>query len=358
MRARYQKGSVAFDARVKSWWFRWREGGRRMSERLGSQKELPTKADAERAAFKLRARVNGLAQPVTVTVRYVAERYMAERMSTRYSTSRASRSRIGKHILPFWGDRSLTEVKPYAVDLWLKNLLLSAKTKSHLKSHLRQLFECAMLWEYLPTGRNPMDLVVIKGATKRARKQRMLTVEEFHSIMTKLTEPHQTMVLLAGCLGLTCSELFALKWADVDWQNLAIYIRRGVVAGREDATKTDAREATVPLDPALAEALLRWRRQTEFVAESDWMFASPASAGEKPYFAWGIQRRFLRPLGIGWHTLRHAYRTWLDATGAPIGVQQKLMRHADIRTTMNIYGDALDQSKREANAKVVKMVMG
>jgi integrase len=26
--------------------------------------------------------------------------------------------------------------------------------------------------------------------------------------------------------------------------------------------------------------------------------------------------------------------------GTPIGVQQKLMRHADIRTTMNVYGTA------------------
>ena len=47
---------------------------------------------------------------------------------------------------------------------------------------------------------------------------------------------------------------------------------------------------------------------------------------------------------------------WLDATGAPIGVQQKLMRHAQIATTMNVYGGALLQSKREANGKVVEML--
>ncbi len=37
--------------------------------------------------------------------------------------------------------------------------------------------------------------------------------------------------------------------------------------------------------------------------------------------------------------MRHTYRSWLDAVGTPIAVQQKLMRHADIRTTMNTYGD-------------------
>jgi integrase len=35
----------------------------------------------------------------------------------------------------------------------------------------------------------------------------------------------------------------------------------------------------------------------------------------------------------------HSYRSWLDAVGTPVAVQQKLMRHADIRTTMNIYRD-------------------
>ena len=48
---------------------------------------------------------------------------------------------------------------------------------------------------------------------------------------------------------------------------------------------------------------------------------------------------------------------WIDAVGTPIGVQQKLMQHADIRTTMNIYGKAMTDSKRQAHSKVVEMVL-
>jgi hypothetical protein len=33
------------------------------------------------------------------------------------------------------------------------------------------------------------------------------------------------------------------------------------------------------------------------------------------------------------------------------------MRHADIRTTMNIYGKAMERSKREAHGKVVRFVL-
>lgn len=44
-------------------------------------------------------------------------------------------------------------------------------------------------------------------------------------------------------------------------------------------------------------------------------------------------------------------------TGAPMKVQQDLMRHASIQTTMNVYGQAMTSSKRQANSKVVEMVL-
>jgi integrase len=43
--------------------------------------------------------------------------------------------------------------------------------------------------------------------------------------------------------------------------------------------------------------------------------------------------------------------------GTPVGVQQKLMRHADIRTTMNIYGDAPTEGMRNAHEKVVRLAL-
>ena len=78
-----------------------------------------------------------------------------------------------------------------------------------------------------------------------------------------------------------------------------------------------------------------------------------------------IQKNHIRKAGvaaeidgdIGWHTFRHSYRSWLDDTGAPITVQKELMRHASIQTTMNIYGKAMTDSKRQAHSKVVEMVL-
>ena len=38
-------------------------------------------------------------------------------------------------------------------------------------------------------------------------------------------------------------------------------------------------------------------------------------------------------------------------------VQQELMRHASIQTTMNVYGQALSSTKRLAKSKVVQLVL-
>ncbi len=55
--------------------------------------------------------------------------------------------------------------------------------------------------------------------------------------------------------------------------------------------------------------------------------------------------------------MRHTYRSWLDAVGTPIAVQQKLMRHADIRTTMNIYGDVVTDEMQQAHSKVLSLAI-
>jgi len=93
------------------------------------------------------------------------------------------------------------------------------------------------------------------------------------------------------------------------------------------------------------------------------VFASPVKLGRQPLsypHIWLCFQAAARAAGIqqfGTHSLRHTYRSWLDAVGTGIAVQQKLMRHADIRTTMNLYGDVVTDEMRQAHSKVVRMAL-
>jgi hypothetical protein len=51
------------------------------------------------------------------------------------------------------------------------------------------------------------------------------------------------------------------------------------------------------------------------------------------------------------------YSTLLKANGEDVKVVQELMRHANISTTMNIYTKALTSAKREAQSRVVDVLL-
>lgn len=379
MRTRYQQGTIELKQRARGpriWQFRWRDKtGKRLSEDIGTEVEYRNRSAVEKCSkvAYLRIKINDESKSIPVEkFGVVLERYVREEMPKRFSTGHSYLSYINNHIRPKWGEYSLAEVKPLAVRDWLRGVKdkkgkhpLASKTRGHIKGLMHRIFDCAMLWEYLPPDRNPMSLVRIEGTTKRRKKPRILTPKEFGELMAEVNrEPCRTMVILALCTGVRCSELVALKWRDIDWQNLSIQVRRAMVAGRLDDVKTEYSDAPVPLDPALAEVMLNWKRKTEFHSDSDFVFASPFMAGEKPYTPWNMQHNHLRPaavragLGpIGWHTLRHTYRAWLGDNGEPLTVQKELMRHASIQTTLNTYGGGMMESMREAHGRVVKQAI-
>ncbi len=122
--------------------------------------------------------------------------------------------------------------------------------------------------------------------------------------------------------------------------------------------KTEASQKPIPLDAYLAEALSAWRHQARYSGLEDWVFASPATKGKKPYWGQPLMHDYIRPtarrLGInkriGWHTFRHTYSTLLRAAGVDIKVRQELLRHASSGVTMDTYTQAVTPAKREAQS--------
>lgn len=275
-----------------------------------------------------------------------------------YSTARGYRSYLSRHVKPRWSSVPLAEIKALDVTEWLKSLPLSPKTRGQVRALMHLLFERAMLWGLIELQRNPIELVRIKGTSKRQRRPQVLAPEKFQELLGIMREPYRTMALVAMCTGLRVSEVLALRWEHIDFEAGAMLVQQGVVNGRIGKVKTEASHDEVPLDPAFAEVLKEQKGdKTEGL-----VFPSPVTGG--CYYSGIIQRQILKPkgeevgiAGLGWHTFRHTYRSLLDETGAPIGVQQKLMRHANVSTTLNVYGNATLRAKQEANSKVVQMVM-
>jgi integrase len=228
---------------------------------------------------------------------------------------------------------------------------------------LRILWEFAMWRGDVPTQRNPMELVTIKGASKRQGKPRSLTVDEFQRFVHQLGEPFHAICLVCVCFGLRISEALALKWGDVDWLNQRLNVQRGIVRQQVDEVKTETSETAITITQTMLDTLKTWKQTTQFSAQEDWIFASPSQLGRLPWSADSVNDAYKKGASaagiahVSTHSMRHTYRSWLDAVGTPIAVQQKLMRHADIRTTMNTYGDVVTDEMANAASKVAGLAL-
>ena len=362
MTARYQYGNLTTRKRKKGpdvWQFRWMENGKPKSVLIGTIQKYPTRADAERAVEHLRIKINNqnLQQCFhSDTVGALIDRFLEEhaRKRCRKNTAANYESLFKSHIRPKWGSELVRSVRPMAVEDWLEAYPRSRQVKVHIRTLMHILFQSALRWEML--DRNPISFVRQSG--KRLKTPRALTPTEFQAILGELAEPYRTMVIIIACLGLRVSELVALQWGDIDFASLTIKVQRGFVRGEINPTKTEASEGILPLDPGLAEAILAYRRRAAHIADTDFVFAS---ATGKPRWPESMLADYIKPAAaragigkMGWHTFRHSYSTLLHALGTKPAVQKELLRHADIRTTLNVYTRAVSDDKREAASKVVQ----
>jgi len=365
-RRRYQYGCLTRKRNSLSedvWQFRFYEttpeGHRsRRSRIIGTVRQYPTRTDALRGVEPFRVWLNlghRFGRPITVGA--LAARYVEQELpQRRHATQQSYTSALNCWIRPQWGDHLLEQVTPVAVEQWLRSLPRAPKTKLNLRSVFHVLYGHALRWSL--TDRNPIALVRQSGG--RRSIPRIFTSEEIKLLLAQLVEPYRTMVLVAACLGLRASEIVGLQWGDFDWDSLTVLIRRGVVNGRSGDTKTEASRKALPVDSRLAEALLQWRKNTLYKGAEGWVFANRVG---KPRSQQNNLQRHLKPAAlragiekIGWHTFRHSYSTMLRSVGTDIKVQQELLRHSTVQSTMNVYTQAIAGHKRAANSTVVGMV--
>jgi integrase len=296
-RTRYQYGSVEIDKRVTGpdvWLYRWWEptsNGRRKRRgfTVGTVEQYKTEAHALKAAEGMRLMINdGVPRREPVLFCGLLDRFLLDQKLEQeaeqitHNTLASYRSMICQHIRPKWGDAYLEDVRPAVVQDWLRRLVLSPKYKGHIRSLMYRLFDKAMLWELLDVERNPMELVEVKGISKRKKRPRILQVRDAWRILDVLVQPHRTMVLIALCFGLRISEILGLRWTDFDFKRSVVLIQRSAVGKRLNKLKTEYSQDEVPLERGFILELKKWQA-LRLESEGRWLFPSPVNG--RPYHA-------------------------------------------------------------------------
>ena len=201
----YQHGSLTIEKRQRGadvWVFRWREAGphgiqTKRKEIVGSTDVLKNKAAAQKAVDGLRLEVNAEAPIVKMrklTVGELISHYeltelAAENSRKSPSTRKVYKQFLRSYITPEWGERSLRDVRPVAVERWLDSMKHAPSTRSEIRNLMSALFQHAIRQEWAEN--NPIRAVRVSA--KRLREPDILTAEETHLLVSDLQEPCRTM---------------------------------------------------------------------------------------------------------------------------------------------------------------------
>jgi integrase len=325
---------------------------------------LPSRRDAEKAVVSLRININAeVSTPQRVCdliTHYRQHELTPERKAFATIENHLVQCRL--YIEPRWGQYRLDAVRTMQVEEWLHSLPLAPASKTKLKSAFSVLYSHAVRYEWLTF--NPISKV--RTSSKRLREKDVLSPAEFQALLEQLSVRDRAMVLLAGSTGLRRSEMIALTWTDVNTLTLEVNVLRSCVRNRFGDTKTECSRRPVPLHPLVLAALLEWKEESLYKADADFLFPSIRLNGAKPLSPDSLLKRSIRPAlkragivgkQIGWHNFRHSLATNLRAMGVDVKVAQELLRHANSRTTLDIYTRAVSQQKRDANTKLVEMLV-
>jgi integrase len=368
---RFQNGSLTLVKNKRaddSWLFRYYEDvdGKRVHRNLkiGTVLEYPRRRDAEKAVLSLRSTINtGVRAPQTVNdlvAHFRKHELTTERKA--FATVEAHESYLTLHILPKWGESKISEVKTVAVEQWLEKLGLAPATKTKIRNIMSAVWSHGIRHEWMSF--NPISKV--RTSAKRLREPDVLTPAEFQALLKELPLRERAAVMLAGSTGLRRSELFALRWSDVNFFTMEIAVTRAVVRNHFGETKTEASHKPVPLHPAVKDALAEWRGKSPYKSDEDFLFPSIRMNGKQPLMPDMVLRKIIRPAlerakvtgkVIGWHSFRHSLATNLRALGVDVKVAQELLRHANSRTTMDLYTQAVSADKRSASLKQVELLL-
>ena len=368
---RFQNGSLILVKNKKaddSWFFRYYEqvGGRRVHRniRIGSVVEFPRRRDAEKAVLGLRLNINsGVRAPQTMrelVAHYQKHELTLERKA--FATVDAHSAYLNLHILPKWQDHKLSEVKTIAVEQWLEGLTFAPATKAKLRNIMSAVFSHGIRHEWISF--NPISKV--RTSAKRLREPDVLTPAEFQALLLELSLRERAMVMLAGSTGLRRSEMFALRWSDINFFTMEVAVTRSCVRNRFGTVKTEASGKPVPLHQSVCDVLAEWRGKSDYRAEDDFLFPSLRKNGEQPLMPDMVLKKVIRPALvragitgkiIGWHSFRHSLATNLRTLGVDVKVAQELLRHANSRTTMDLYTHAVSADKRSASERQIELLL-
>ena len=277
-----------------------------------------------------------------------------------------------KWIKPVIGPLPLADVAPIhigKIKQRMKKANLAPRSIVYALAVVRQVYNYSIENKFF-RGVNPVS-AKIKKITKKQNKTdnkrlRFMTISEAETLISELKkEPHDDVweqVLISLHTGLRASEIFRLKWVDIDVKKGLITVKGG------PNTKSKSRHAY--MTEAVKSMFLD--KETMFLDKkngklSDLIFTTPAGKQRREVsrvfervvadlkFNDGVDDRRDR---VVFHTCRHSYASWLVQAGESLYVVKERLGHSTLAMTERYSHLAPGNAKKTVSTleKIIKQV--
>jgi integrase len=350
-------GKRVYDVRLRD------PDGNEYSRTFGTKREAQAYEASERTDRRRGAWVDP--RLADLTVGEVAERWLASNPAKRPNALATDQSNVRTH-LAVWADRRIGTVTPPDVQGLVNSWShLAPRTVRRQYGVLASIFAYAVGADWL--GRSPCRGINLPAV--RSTRRMKLSREQVAGIADATPPAYRAMVWLGAELGWRWEEVTGLRVRDLN-----------LLTGAARVTETnirDGRGRPVVGDPksvASARTVALSRELVQVMAEhlaargltaadpERWVFEAPRG-GPLRYSNW--RRRVWLPavkeagcVGAGFHDLRRANATMMVANRVDVKTAQARFGHSDVRLTIGLYADAVDERDREAAAVLGSLLHG
>lgn len=298
-----------------------------------------------------------------VTFAQFAEQWLAAQTFSE-GTREATELRIRLHAVPILGADELRNIRPSAVQAWLRGLQrdLAPTYVRVILTNVSAVFNAAVDDGLI--ARNPAKASSVRPPKLDHRKVQPWPVERVLAVVEALPDRYRAMAVVAAGCGLRQGEVFGLRLRDIDFLRKQLRVEQQVklVRGRLVIDKPKGgRTRTVPLPEWVAVELAEHLRRHP-AGHDDLAFTSrehkPLNRNHINGYVW---RPALVAAGVelgrgnGMHALRHFYASALIDAGESASAVAEYLGHADPGFTLRVYARLFPSSENRARSAIDRL---
>lgn len=272
---------------------------------------------------------------------------------------KAYRTVIRKHLDPLFGDLRVRHLNPVIVDDRLSQRLgKSMSTRRRILTVLRMVIQHCIHQGTLSD--DPTKDIKLRQTESKPKEMICLDREEMGRLLTAADDVRfGNFFRLLILTGIRSGEAMALRACDFSEDFTRVHIRRTVSDSEDglvikDRPKTAAGNRKLPLPEIVRQGILdelQMKKRRGIPGETIFSTRNGTVPGRDYLhrFPWEkLKRKALLPSRTRIHDLRHTYATVSLDAGLPVHLVSRMLGHASVTMTLNIYSHALPSAAREA----------